>query len=92
MAMSRKILENKRRQHTVVLAHKRKLRDEINPHLRAKKQEWSESSKSNKIAIRSKWIAARDGARAQLRKQQLKHKMVISGHKARIRLEIAKRR
>jgi len=92
MAMSRKILENKRRQHAVVLAHKRKIRDEINPYLRGKKREWSEASKSNKISIRSRWICARNSARAQLRSQQLKHKAVIRGHKERIRLEIAKRR
>jgi hypothetical protein len=92
MALSRKVLENKRRQHAVVLSHKRKIRDEINPYLRAKKQEWNEASKSNKITIRSKWIAARDSARAHLREQQLRHKSVIRGHKERIRQEIAKRR
>ncbi len=90
--LTRKVLENRKRQHAIVIAHKRKIRDEINPYLREKRREWYESSRQNRLSIKAKWIAARSNARAQLRAQQLKHKEVIRAHRSRIMLEVAKRR
>ena len=89
--MKRKVLENKQRQHGVVTAHKRKIRDEINPRLRAAKRAHIEASKRNKLTIRQKWNESSTRVKSQQREQQRKHRAIIIAHKRRIKAEVAKR-
>lgn len=85
-------MENKRRQHTLVTAHKRRIRDEIIPQLRKTKREWYDTSRRNKRSIQRRWNAQKAEVQGQQRGQQIKHKNAIAAHKRRIRAELAKRR
>jgi len=90
--LSQKILENRRRQHVLVTAHKRRIRDEVRPKLRQVKIAWSESSRENNRKIK------RDGTPKKLKSAEIQmeqkriHKSKILAHKRRIRAELANRR
>lgn len=90
--LARKVLENRRRQHAYKTAHKRKIRDEVNPQLRDAKRAWYEASRENNLQIKRKWHAQRTRVQGQQRNQKLKHKATIVAHKRRIRDEMARRR
>lgn len=90
--MARKVMENRRRQHTLVTAHKRRIRDEVIPQLRKTKREWYETSRQNKLNIQGRWNSQKAKVQGQQRGQQIKHKNAIAAHKRRIRAELAKRR
>ncbi len=90
--LARKVLENRRRQHAYVTAHKRRIRDEVNVQLQDAKRAWYEASKENKVTIKRKWHAQKTRVQGQQRNQKLKHKATIQAHKRRIREEMAKRR
>jgi hypothetical protein len=90
--MVRKVMENRRRQHTIVTAHKRRIRDEVIPKLRATKREWYDTSRRNKLSIQGRWNSQKAEVQGQQRCQQIKHKNAISAHKRRIKAELAKRR
>jgi len=90
--LSEQILENRRRQHYQVVAHKRKIRDEINPRLRAAKRSWSNASRENKRKIKLTWHSQKCRVQAQQRQQKIKHKALVSAHKMRIKRELANRR
>ena len=85
-------MENRRRQHALVTAHKRRIRDEVIPQLRKTKKEWYETSCRNKLNIQRKWNAQKAVVQGQQRGQQIKHKNAIAAHKRRIKAELAKRR
>jgi hypothetical protein len=89
--MSRKVMENKRRQHALVTAHKRRLRDEVLPKLRETKLEWYNNSRKNKLNIQRKWYAQKAEVQGQQRSQRIKHKNAIAAHKRRIKAELANR-
>ncbi len=89
--LSRKILENRRRQHVLVTAHKRKIRDEVRPQLMQFKRTWSENSRENKRKIKEKWQAQKARVSAIQRDQKSIHKSKILAHKRRIRAEMANR-
>ena len=89
--MVRKVMENRRRQHAVVTAHKRRIRDEVIPQLRTTKREWYNTSRQNKLNIQRKWNAQKALVQGQQRGQQIKHKNAIAAHKRRIKAELAKR-
>jgi len=90
--LSRKILENRRRQHVLVTAHKRRIRDEVRPQLMQVKRAWSEGSKENNRKIREKWQAQKARVSGIQRDQKSIHKSKILAHKRRIRAELANRR
>lgn len=90
--MVRKVMENRRRQHTLVTAHKRRIRDEVIPQLRKTKREWYETSRLNKLSIQGRWNAQKSVVQGQQRSQQIKHKNAIAAHKRRIKAELARRR
>ena len=90
--LSRKILENRRRQHALVTAHKRRLRDEVRPKLQQVKRAWSESSRENNRKIKEKWHAQKARVSGIQRDQKILHKSKILAHKRRIRAELANRR
>jgi hypothetical protein len=90
--MASKVMENRRRQHTLVTAHKRRIRDEVIPQLRKTKREWYEASRQNKLNIQRKWNAQKAEVQGQQRGMQIKHKNAIAAHKRRIKAELAKRR
>jgi hypothetical protein len=92
MALSQKILDNRRRQHSLVVAHKRKLRDEVLPRLRGVKKAWYYSSNENNRKIRERWHAQKALVSGKQREQTLKHKAKILAHRRRIRAEMANRR
>ena len=89
--LARRVLENKRRQHAFVTAHKRRIRDEVKVRLRDAKRSWYEASKGNNLLIRHKWHAQKTRVQEQQRTQKLQHKSTILNHKRRIRDEIARR-
>lgn len=89
--LTRKILENRKRQHDFVTVHKRWIRDEVNPQLRAARKDWYNSSKENNLVIKQKWHDQKTRVQGQQRKQKLKHKATILAHKRRIRAEVARR-
>jgi hypothetical protein len=89
--MARKVMENKRRQHELVTAHKRRIRDEVIPKLRTTKRDWYNTSRQNKLNIQRKWNAQKALVQGQQRSQQIKHKNAIAAHKRRIKAELAKR-
>jgi hypothetical protein len=91
LALSQKVLENRKRQHTLVTAHKRRIRDEVNPKLRAAKRAWYDSSRENNSSIRRKWHDQKARVQGQQRSQKLKHRAAILAHKRRIRAEMARR-
>lgn len=90
--LSQKILDNRRRQHAVVTAHKRKIRDEVRPALMQTKRAWYEGSRENNRKIKERWHSQRTKVRDMQRTQKLIHKAKILAHKRRIRDELASRR
>lgn len=78
--MSGKILENRRKQHAAVLAHKRKIRDEVRPHLRTKRLEWKEAATHHKVRIRSEWVKTMTQARGRQREVRIQHKELVAAH------------
>lgn len=90
--LSQKVLDNRRRQHAVVTAHKRKIRDEVRPQLMQTKRAWYESSRKSNRMIKDKWHTQKTKVRDIQRNQKLIHKAKILAHKRRIRDELANRR
>ena len=90
--LSQKILENRRRQHVLVTAHKRRIRDEVRPKLRQVKIAWSESSRENKRKIREIWHTQKAKVSGIQRDQKCIQRSKILAHKRRIRAELANRR
>jgi hypothetical protein len=90
--LSRKILENRRRQHALVTAHKRRIRDEVRPKLLQVKRAWSESSRENNRKIKERWHAQKAKVGGMQRDQKILHNSKILAHKRRIRAELANRR
>jgi len=89
--LSQKILDNRRRQHALVTAHKRRIRDEVRPALMHTKRAWYESSSESNRKIKERWHAQRKKVRDMQRMQKLIHKAKIRAHKRRIRIEMANR-
>lgn len=79
------------RQHGLVTAHKKRIRDEVNPQLRAAKKAWYDSSRENNLLIKRKWHDQKARVQEHQRNQKLKHKATILAHKKRIRAEVARR-
>ena len=90
--LSQKILDNRRRQHALVTAHKRRIRDEVRPQLQAVKRSWNDASKENNRKIRERWHTQKTRVSLAQREQKLKHKAKILAHRRRIRAEMANRR
>lgn len=90
--MNRRVLENKRKQHAIVTAHKRRIRDEVNPQLRTVKRAWSDASKSSNQKIKRKWHEQKTRVQGLQRDQTLRHEVKILAHRRRIRDEMARRR
>jgi hypothetical protein len=90
--MMRKVMENRRRQHALVTAHKRKLRDEVLPQLRETKRNWYEASRRHKLEIKNKWNTQKASVQGKQRAQQVKHRNAIITHKRRIKAELLRRR
>ncbi|VVB69791.1 Uncharacterised protein [uncultured archaeon] len=90
--LTQKILENRRRQHSLVTAHKRRIRDEVRPKLAQVKRAWNESSKENNRKIKERWHSQRAKVSGMQRDQKLRHKAKILAHRRRIRAEMANRR
>jgi len=90
--LNRKILENRRRQHVLVTAHKRRIRDEVRPKLRQVKIAWSESSMENNRKIKERWHTQKARVSGIQRDQKRIHKTKILAHKRRLRAEMANRR
>jgi hypothetical protein len=90
--LSKKILENRRRQHVLVTAHKRRIRDEVRPQLMQVKRAWNDRTKENKRMIREKWHAQKSKVSGMQRDQKCIHRSKILAHKRRIRAELANRR
>ncbi len=90
--LSQKILENRRRQHVLVTAHKRRIRDEVRPKLLQVKRAWSEGSRENNRKIKERWHAQKAKVAGIQRDQKILHKSKILAHKRRIRAELANRR
>jgi hypothetical protein len=89
--LARKVLENRRKQHAYVTAHKRRIRDEVKVQLRNTKRSWFEASTENNLLIKRKWHAQKSRVQGQQRNQKLRHKAAIMDHKRRIREEMARR-
>jgi hypothetical protein len=90
--LSQKVLDNRKRQHALVTAHKRRIRDEVKPKLQATKRAWNDASHENNRMIRDRWHAQKAKVRTMQRDQKLRHKAKILAHRRRIRAEIASRR
>ena len=90
--LAQKILENRRRQHALVTAHKRRIRDEVRPQLREVKRSWFDASRESNRKIREKWHSQRTKVRAAQRDVKLRHKAKILAHRKRLRAEMASRR
>ncbi|MFZ3149073.1 MAG: hypothetical protein WA137_08520 [Methanothrix sp.] len=89
--LSQKVLENRRRQHAVVTAHKRRIRDEVRPALMQTKRAWYESSHENNRKIKERWHVQRKKVRDVQRTQRFIHRAKILAHRRRIRTEMANR-
>jgi len=90
--LTHKVLENRRRQHAVVTAHKRKIRDEVNPQLQSVKRAWRDKSQESNLKIRLTWHSQKMRVQGLQRNQKLAHKAKVVAHKRRLRDELAKRR
>jgi len=90
--LSQKILDNRRRQHAVVTAHKRRIRDEVLPQLMQTKRAWYEGAKRSNRMIKDRWHTQKVKVRDMQRMQKLIHRAKILAHKRRIRDEMANRR
>jgi hypothetical protein len=89
--LSQKILDNRRRQHAQVTAHKRKIRDEVRPALMQTKRNWYENSRNNNRNIKLKCHAQRKSVRMIQRTQRLIHRAKILAHRRKIRSDMANR-
>ncbi|TFH53459.1 MAG: hypothetical protein E4G89_00940, partial [Methanothrix sp.] len=83
MALSQMVLDNRRRQHALVTAHKRRIRDEVLPALMQTKRAWYESSREDNRKIKERWHAQRTKVRVIQRTQRLIHKAKMLAHKRR---------
>ncbi len=90
--LTQNVLENRRRQHAISTAHKRRIRDVVNPQLRAVKRAWRDASQNSNQRIRLKWHNQKMRVQGLQRNQRLVHKAKILAHKRRIRDELARRR
>jgi hypothetical protein len=90
--LSQKVLDNRRRQHALVTAHKRRIRDEVLPSLMQTKRAWYESSRENNRKIKERWHTQKAKVRDMQRMQKLIHKAKMLAHKRRIQEELANRR
>lgn len=90
--LSQKVLDNRRRQHAQVTAHKRRIRDEVRPALMQTKRAWYENSRNNNLKIKLRWHAQRTSVKTIQRTQRLIHRAKILAHKRRIKSEMASRR
>lgn len=90
--LSQKILDNRRRQHAQVTAHKRRIRDEVRPALMQTKRTWYENSRNNNLKIKHRWHSQRTSVKTIQRTQRLIHRAKILAHKKRIRSDMVKRR
>ncbi|MFB3765600.1 MAG: hypothetical protein ACE14P_10200 [Methanotrichaceae archaeon] len=90
--LTHKILENRRRQHASVTAHKRKIRDEVNPQLRSVKRDWWDKAQQSNRKIRLTWHNQKMRVQGLQRNQKIAHKIKVLAHKRRIREEVARRR
>ncbi|MFZ2470833.1 MAG: hypothetical protein WAW52_02710 [Methanothrix sp.] len=90
--LSQKVLENRRRQHALVTAHKRRIRDEIRPSLMQTKSTWYANSKRSNQMIKERWHTEKARVRDMQRTQKLVHKAKMLAHKRRIRDEMANRK
>ena len=90
--LSQKILDNRRRQHALVTAHKRRIRDEVLSALMQTKRTWYESSKRSNRMIKDRWHTQKVKVRDVQRLQRLIHKAKMLAHKRRIRDEVANRK
>lgn len=75
------ILENKRKQHSFSTAHKRRIRDEVKPQLRAVKGAWWHASHERNLRIKLKWHSQKLKVQGLQRDQKLLHKAKILAHK-----------
>jgi hypothetical protein len=90
--LSQKILDNRRRQHAVVTAHKKRIRDEVRPSLMQTKRSWYESSRRSNQMIKERWHSQKKKVGDVQRTQKLIHKAKILAHRRKIRTEMANRR
>jgi len=90
--LSRKILDNRRRQHDLVTIHKRRIRDEVRPRLQSVKRDWNFAACENNRMIRERWQSQKSRVRSLQRAQKIRHKATILAHRKRIRAEIAARK
>ncbi len=89
--MNSQVLENKRKQHAIVTSHKRRIRDEVNPQLRAVKRAWRDAANKSNQKIKRRWHEQKTRVQRLQNEQTLRHKVKILAHRRRIRDEIAKR-
>lgn len=89
--LSRKILENRRRQHVLVTAHKRRIRDEVRPQLMQIKRAWIERTRENNRKIKERWHIQKAKVSGIQRDQKRIHRSKVLAHKRRICAEMANR-
>ncbi len=90
--MMHKIMENRRKQHVFSTAHKRRIRDKVNPQLRAVRKAWSDACRERNPKIKLRGHEQKRRVQWIQRNQKLVRNATILANKKRIRKAIAGRR
>lgn len=84
MTRRSRIMENRRIQHSKVAAHRIRLRDEIMPYLRSRREEMACKAAAHRLRIKSAWRESMARSTKHMREVRRKHISTIALHKKRL--------
>lgn len=84
MTRRSRIMENRRIQHAKVTAHRMRLRDEILPYLRSRREEMACKAASHRLRIKRAWRESLAKSTGHMRDVRRKHISTIALHKRRL--------
>ncbi|MCQ8902529.1 MAG: hypothetical protein NQU42_00290 [Methanothrix sp.] len=84
MTRKSKVMENRGIQHSKVVAHRVRLRDDIIPYLRSRRRELKREAAAHRLRIQGSWNERMTHARRHLLEVKMKHRSTIAQHKRRI--------
>lgn len=77
-------MENRKIQHSKVVAHRIRLRDEILPYLRARRREMSCKAAAHRIKIKTAWRESLANSTTHMLNVRRRHISTIALHKKRL--------
>lgn len=77
-------MENRRVQHSKVAAHRMRLRDEILPYLRSRREEMACKAAAHRLRIKNAWRESMTKSTKHMLDVRRKHRSTIALHKKRL--------